>query len=417
VSLAWPRRSGALADLVGAPARVRAYLEDRSAVVDERWITRNARWVDSGLADRDAVALRYSWWEATRRLGLGTNVTTPLGGTGIGKVPTVEYIGGRLGEPYLIVRMPPGVVVADLEHVAEDLAESLGVWRLRFSPRSGEFLRVDLIESDPLERVVPYLPAHPAGHLVYGIDEFGRTVSVPFERATHLIAQGATRSGKSAFAYALLGQLAERARVCGDVEVAGIDPTGLLLRPFGDGPRRALGTVDAADRYERALAGVVAEMDRRIATMPPRCDVVPTGPGCPLLFVVLEEWAGVGRILGHKRDRPSATHRHVARLLAEGAKAGIRVVLLVQRAEADVVGAFEREQLLTALTFGAATMDTAKMVHPTAQLSDDVLSAQATAGQGCALLNGPGLPVRRIRAPWIGGYGEFVDAVTGVSAA
>jgi hypothetical protein len=194
------------------------------------------------------------------------------------------------------------------------------------------------------------------------------------------------------------------------VRIAGIDPTGLLLRPFGPDPWRAMGTDNAAERYAAAMAGVAQEMDRRIATMDPRRDTVDVGPDCPLIVVVLEEWAGVGRILGHTRAKPSQTHKHVARLLSEGAKAGVRVILLVQRAEADVVGAFEREQLLTALTFGSATPDTLKMVHPW-PISEDVIVAQTVAPAGCALLNGPGLSLRRVRSPWIGGYGAFVDTV------
>jgi hypothetical protein len=131
------------------------------------------------------------------------------------------------------------------------------------------------------------------------------------DELTHVVVQGATRSGKSAWTYSLLAQLAAHPHV----EVAGIDPTGLLLRPFGAHPRgwRAIGTTDPATRYTAAIDAVVDEMDARIAAIPPRRDTTPIGPGCPLLVVVLEEWAAVGRL---QADRHATSPKGVALLTA-----------------------------------------------------------------------------------------------------
>jgi hypothetical protein len=92
--------------------------------------------------------------------------------------------------------------------------------------------------------------------------------------------------------------------------------------------------------------------------MPARRDTVQIGPDCPLIVVCLEEWTGVARLVGHTSSKPSGVHKAVARLLAEGAKAGVRVLTLVQRAEAAVIGSFERDQSLTRLTFGCSDANT-----------------------------------------------------------
>jgi hypothetical protein len=375
----------------------------------QRVSDRDAAWLERG----ERIDLATRWREAVEDLGqLGHPITTPLGGMTKAGLPRVVHV--EPGPPvHLIVQLRGAQVVADLEHYSEELAGALGAWRLWFSSRGDGFVRVDLVQSDPLGQVVPFLPPHELGQLVFGVDEWGATVSMPLEWLTHCVVQGATRSGKSAWSYQLLAQLAHRR----DVEVAGIDPTGLLLRPFGPHPRgwRVLGTDDPLARYEAAMAGVVAEMDARIAAMPARRDTVEISPGCPLIVVVLEEWAGLARLVGHKRDRPSPVHKLVSRLLAEGAKAGIRVVTIVQRAEADVVGAFERDQALTRLSFAVNDDNTLKMLHP--DIPKEQAEQHATSPKGVALLTTPGMPLTRIRGPWIGGYGDYVDLVTGRSPA
>jgi S-DNA-T family DNA segregation ATPase FtsK/SpoIIIE len=125
---------------------------------------------------------------------------------------------------------------------------------------------------------------------------------------------------------------------------------------------------------------------------------------------VLEEWPAVARLVGHTRAKPSEIHKLVSRLLAEGHKAGIRVVTIVQRAEADVVGAFERDQSLTRLSYGCADANTLKMLHT--DVSNEAAELHSASPKGVALLTAPGVPLLRIRAPWIGGYGQYVDAVT-----
>jgi S-DNA-T family DNA segregation ATPase FtsK/SpoIIIE len=305
-----------------------------------------------------------------------------------------------------MLTVSPGTTIEELEQVGPELAAALGVWRLRFTPRGGDYVRCDLIESDPLARFVPFPLPCPPGHLALGRDEFGDVVSTALEDLTHVVCQGQTRSGKSWLTYSLLVQVARR----DDVDVCGIDPTGLLLRPFALHPRgwRVSGANDAARRYEVALAGLVDDMDDRIRRMPAHRDTVPITPDTPLRIVIGEEWPGVGRMLGHSRSKPSPVHRLMARLLSEGAKAGYRVLLLAQRADADSIGAFERDQCATRISFRSSDPGTIKFLH---ECSADVAELHTAAPAGIGLLSAPAVPLIRFRGPAIGGYSQFVSAV------
>lgn len=376
--------------------------------------------IDAWLTIRAAVDLRGRWREACARAGLGRTQFTPLGGMAVSGLPQVVHVhpSTDLGDPaYLLVTLPAGMLLEDLEDRADDLASGLGCWAVRLRMRGIDHVRVDLVDTDPLSAVIGFLPACPAGHLVLGVDEYGQTVSIPLDEMTHIVKQGATRSGKSTSSYSLLAQLAHRARTHGDVDVAGIDPTGLLLRPWGAHPRgwRVCGTDNAPARYTAALASVVAEMDRRIAAMPARHDVVPVGPGCPRIVVVLEEWPAVARLTGHTRNKPSDVHRLVARVVAEGAKAAIRVVTLVNRAETDFIGAFERDQCETRLSFGCSDANTLKLLHP--DITNDTAALHTTSPKGVALAQLPGRDLVRLRTPWIGGYGAYCDHVARAAGA
>ncbi|MBJ7452925.1 MAG: hypothetical protein JHC71_12710, partial [Blastococcus sp.] len=249
------------------------------------------------------------------------------------------------------------------------------------------------------------------GSLLLGRDEQGCDVTASPRDLPHLVVQGQTRSGKSAWCYALLAQLAPRPEVL----LAGVDPTGLLLRPFAGSRHAQLQAVGLADpaRVVAVLEHLVAELDRRVATIDPRADQVATGPSCPVIVVVLEEWPGVLRVLDQLDPKGAArtARAAVSRLLAEGHKAGLRVVLVCQRADAAVIGGAERANLGGRLSFRVDNADAVRMLHPSA--GPEVIAEHTAAPPGVALLELPDRPVARVRAPWIGGYGPYVDLVTG----
>ncbi|WP_226359143.1 hypothetical protein [Pseudonocardia sp. ICBG601] len=104
----------------------------------------------------------------------------------------------------------------------------------------------------------------------------------------------------------------------------------------------------------------------------------------------------------------------IGRLLAEGAKAGVRVVLVVQRAEAALMGAFERAQCSVKVSFRSDNPAAVELLHPGA--ARDVAEAHVSALPGVGLLSVPGAPLTRFRAPHVGSYADYAEKIRASSA-
>ncbi|WP_433506758.1 FtsK/SpoIIIE domain-containing protein [Pseudonocardia halophobica] len=353
------------------------------------------------------VRLAEAWQRAAEGAGLVRTVPTVTGPTVI--APAV--VGVSLGPPTVLkVALEPGMTVADVRAVAGRLAPHLGVFGVRVEPVGvGAEVAVTLLRSDPLAGIPRPRLAPDAFAVELGRDELGDRVELELEAAAHLIVQGATRSGKSTGLYRVLARLGRLPHV----RVTGCDPTGLLLAPWlaRSGPiAPSVGTGDPA-AHVRVLDALVVEMDKRVAAIPAGRDAVILGEGCPLLVVVLEEWPGLLRLLdGADKTAGKQARALVARLLAEGAKAGVRVVIVTQRAEAAIVGGFERGQASHRLSFRVDTADAVRMLHP--DVDPDVIAAHATAEAGVCLLTAPGRPLTRLRTRPMP-YSAYVAAVTG----
>jgi hypothetical protein len=359
------------------------------------WRSRDPQeYADSLEVDRIVSA----WRAACEGAGLVRTVDTVTGPTVI--PPEITHV--TLGPPVVLtVRLQPGMTVADVRDVGGRLAPHLDAYGIRVESRGrGAWALVTLLDSDPLAE--PYsLPDGPlTGPVFLACDEQGADVLADPADLGHVAVQGATGSGKSAFLYALLSQLAVR----DDVEVTGVDPSGILLRPF---PGALLGLSDPT-AVEAHVSGLVDDMDRRIARIPYDRDALDVADG--LRFIVMEECPGLLRYLDAADPKIGKRVRAlVARLLAEGRKAGLRVVLVAQRAEASVIGSTERGQCSTRISFRVDNTDAVRLLHPDAD--PDTAAAHASAVPGVALLSSPGRPLSRVRAPWIGGYAEYVRRV------
>lgn len=359
----------------------------------------------AGQAEVDRIVT--AWERACEGAGLVRTVDTVSGPTII--PPKVTFV--VLGPPtVLTVRLPAGIIATDITAAGPRLSPHLGCHGLRVEPRGhGDYALVTLLDTDPLAETVPMVLATD-GSFVLGRLESGDELRQDLRREAHTICQGVTRSGKSVFTYGLLAAHARH----GDVLIAGCDPTGLLWRPFA-GSRHAAWQVSGLadlDAHETLLARLVAEMDARIVALPADRDTAEISPSLPMILVILEELAGLYRAVdAADKDQGKRVRGLIGRLLAEGAKVGVRCVLLVQRAEAAVVGAFERAMCSTRVSFRCDNRGSVELLHPGADPA--VADAHTIAAPGVALVSAPGRPLSRIRAPWFGSYADYVRSVAG----
>lgn len=322
------------------------------------------------------------------------------------------------------IQMLPGQILQDYVQHAATLAECLDVARVRITRSGRGLVRCELLQSDPLGETATATPAllmSTSDMVLLGVDDVDTRYRIAPVQLGHTVIQGQTRSGKSAFCYWLLSQMASAP----DLVIAGSDPTGLLLRPFAGTvhePWQVVGTGDPG-AHVKLLRDLVTEMDGRIAAIPPRSDQITPDDTTPLLVCVLEEYAGLLRAVddsatGRKSARVGEVQRLVARLLSEGHKAAIRLVIILQRADAAVLGGFERGQCSVRISFRVDTADAVCMLHPSGRQEAE---QHATCPPGLALLSAPGVQLARIRAPYLGDgsdglYGVYADLVTARAA-
>lgn len=351
------------------------------------------------------------WIRVAYGAGLGEDSGGISGGSRV--VPRVMSV-DLTGSPRLLIRMLPAQVVGDFRKVAARIAEGMGVPRVRITPRPGVhgFVRIELVTAaEPLAGLVGFPGVLRSVHeqLLIGRTETGEDLAVSLVDSGHIAVQGATRLGKSSWCYATLAQLAD----CRDVEVVGSDASGLLLKPWASRPgaRVALGLADV-ERHAAVLDELVADMDQRLATLPAGADQITASEGEPLVLVVLEEFSGL--IRAARSSGVSKLHeriqRAVGRLVSEGHKVAFRALVVSQRLDADLFGGGSpRAQFGLRVSLGCDA-DALKMVH--GDVSPERAAAHATALPGIALVSGFGLPLLRVRGPYLAGkYRQYTEIV------
>lgn len=204
--------------------------------------------------------------------------------------------------------------------------------------------------------------------------EDGSRFSWDVTDASHTIIQGMIRSGKSVATYGLLSQVARMPD--DDVQVWGIDPASVLLGPWQErmhGRERVVLGTDAGESYD-LLWKLVMMMEERLTRLREEGREKFAAGDAPMLLVVLEEYPGLLRAIDQedasrppKERRGPAVRALVDRLLSEGAKVSVRVLMIVQRADASIVGGYARGQFGTRLSFSVDNREAVQMLHPTAE--------------------------------------------------
>lgn len=231
----------------------------------------------------------------------------------------------------------------------------------------------------------------------------------PFETG-HALFTGRTRAGKSSLVYAMLAQLKGL-----PVQLCGIDPTGILFNAIGGGlggDSYRVMTLADPDRVRMVMSELLAEMDKRIkdllAAGRDKLTANDFSPEFPLLLVIFEEYPGtlaalqaIDQASGAKVAERIETKVRAAvqRLALEGAKVGIRLWMISQRADASLLTGVLRSQLTQRFSF-AQDADGLRMLHEGITPEEIALADRFLPGQAFAEIAGQ-LPLTRFRADFI----------------
>lgn len=355
-------------------------------------------------ADQEFRAL---WRDTAEGCGLARVVHVAAGVTvsapRIGGVRVDQH--GRVRR--VTVQRHPGQRTRDYRDRAAQLADALSVARVSIEELAAErWIALTLLDVDPLDTSRAWAPAMPDGFVAHTED--GRPFVARWARRPHTVVQGQTGSGKSSWTYAQLAALADRP----DVRVVGLDPSGLLWRPWPPDPWRVSGLADDLAGPRRVLRELCGEMDRRLALLPDGCDNLDTDPGTPLLSVWLEEFPAIVRAAELVDRKVAAEVRQlVGRLFSEGRKVGIRLVLIVQRADASIVDGAVRAQAGLRVSF-ASEADGVRMLHPSHVIDPD---DHSIAAPGICAITAPRLGTFRGRSVLLD-YRDYCAHVTAHAA-
>ncbi|MDE0571802.1 hypothetical protein ON058_00030 [Demequina sp. B12] len=242
----------------------------------------------------------------------------------------------------------------------------------------------------------------------------------------HIAIQGITRAGKSSALYVILTALAKRR----DTIITGVDPTGVLLGPLSHTPGSThdalpgvfpsqflTGTDVTGETTARWLEAACAAMDARISQlMRTRADkFTPDNPDAPVLLVVIDELPAVlARSQGQDRVDGSRSRTHariiaaLGRLLREGAKANIQVMVTAQRFDASLLGGDVRANFTTRISFRVDNADAVRMLHPDAD--ETVIRAVTSLPPGRAFIETSGHPRTFTQIDYMT-YEEYRDAI------
>jgi S-DNA-T family DNA segregation ATPase FtsK/SpoIIIE len=351
------------------------------------WINRKVSWQDLrrdatmlGLPVQQLVNIVADWDKTCRACGLAV---IPADSWALPWYPRLYVYRVKPYGLYLEVFPVPGVqTTSDLTKTADRLATHWGCTvtaGVLNSTVPTVWFKIRVRSPYPDQRPAMMKTTSTGLQMVIGRDEDGKDLYIDLGKPEHMLIQGQTRSGKSATTEIILGSLANRS----DVLLTGIDPTNLLLGPADGLPHpelRHTGTADMAQAMG-VLKAVETLMDERNRWLRDNHygELTRFSADMPLCVLVLEEFNGVVVAFGSSdtatgaragdRLEPAAK-RTIQRIVQEGAKAGIRVILLTQRAEASIVGGDVRSNFAKRITMRVDNPDSVRLLHPNATAED-----------------------------------------------
>jgi len=325
------------------------------------------------------------------------------------------------------LRPAPGVKVAQISHLAKDLARALSAVSVRvvevIPGKSTMGLEIpnevrEIVTLGEIIRSKAYDDMASSLALVLGKDIGGSPVVADLARMPHLLVGGTTGSGKSTAVNAMVLSLLYKSSA-EQVRLIMIDPKMLELSVYEGIPHLLAPVVTDMKQAANALRWCVAEMERRYQLMaaagvrnlagfnrkvkdlaeagtpirdplelrrlPPDGDPesVPALEPLPYIVVIVDELADLMMIVGKKVEEL------IARLAQKARASGIHLILATQRPSVDVITGLIKANIPTRIAFQVSAKVDSRTIL-------DQSGAEALLGHGDMLFLQPGtsLPVR-----------------------
>jgi S-DNA-T family DNA segregation ATPase FtsK/SpoIIIE len=325
------------------------------------------------------------------------------------------------------LRPAPGVKVAQISHLAKDLARALSAVSVRIVEiipgKSTMGLEIpnevrEIVTLGEIVKSKAYDDMSSALALVLGKDIGGNPVVADLTKMPHLLVGGTTGSGKSTAINAMVLSLLYKSSA-EHVRMIMIDPKMLELSVYEGIPHLLVPVVTDMKQAANALRWCVAEMERRYQLMaaagvrnlagfnrkvndladagkpmrdplelkrlPPGGDpeMVSIVEPLPFIVVVVDELADLMMIVGKKVEEL------IARLAQKARASGIHLILATQRPSVDVITGLIKANIPTRIAFQVSAKVDSRTIL-------DQSGAEALLGHGDMLFLQPGtsLPVR-----------------------
>ena len=325
------------------------------------------------------------------------------------------------------LRPAPGVKVAQVSHLAKDLARSLSAVSVRvvevIPGKSTMGLEIpnesrEIVTLGEIIKSKAYDDMNSPLALVLGKDIGGNPIVADLARMPHLLVGGTTGSGKSTAVNAMVLSLLYKSSA-EQVRLIMIDPKMLELSVYEGIPHLLAPVVTDMKQAANALRWCVAEMERRYRLMahagvrnlagfnrkvkeaadegkplrdpiemkqlPPGGDPdsVPVLEPLPYIVVIVDELADLMMIVGKKVEEL------IARLAQKARASGIHLILATQRPSVDVITGLIKANIPTRIAFQVSAKVDSRTIL-------DQSGAEALLGHGDMLFLQPGtsLPVR-----------------------
>lgn len=252
---------------------------------------------------------------------------------------------------------------------------------------------------DPSTRIDPETP------WVIGVDEDGVDVAYNIAAGAHMLIAGATRSGKSVCTYSLITHVL---RMGDSVRLLVADPNDTTMAPFESKLSWSTNSTHP-EAPTQMLRWVRSEMSRRrpILRAMRRDKIDKFTPELPMIVIIIDEAANYMRH-GDKAAAAAFIDELMA-VVAQGAKFGIRLVLITQRPDSTILPTTVRSQISARMSFRLEDLQTATMVFPDLDNPADLLTFDVGVGMYKEVAGQP----RKFRSVFLEDHWAAAEQISG----